>query len=209
MFEVSSLPRRAITFASAKSVRSSITSPGFGKAAPKRPVCRCQSCERCVGLRLASAIEAYPFGIHENRIADFNFDIAVVANGIDKRGRARQGAAARVAIGQARSNGRALAKKRLRSYSLGHCQPTALAPRGRKCAPARYRCARSTGLKPTKIGRSGDCRAGRSAITRPIKSLRADIIRWAPKSCAVVCPLTSLVEMWPFSMRITPSASVP
>ena len=65
------------------------------------------------------------------------------------------------------------------------------------------------GLSPDKRGRAGSVSAGRAAMTRPMKSFFGDISLPRPRSCAVVWPFSSLPAACPFSMRITPSASVP
>src|SRR4029078_5150284 len=70
-----SLPRRTIRVASARSVRSSMMTPGFGDAAPKRPG-RARPASGARALRARSAIEAHPLGIDKHRIAYFDFDIA-------------------------------------------------------------------------------------------------------------------------------------
>ena len=55
----------------------------------------------------------------------------------------------------------------------------------------------------------GDKRLARPARTAPMLSFFAETMRAMPRFRAVMVPFSSLPVTWPFSIRITPSASVP
>ena len=201
-------PLRAVTSASPTFLTSVAVTPGPPARRPWRPGATAPSSADTDRMSV-SATQPLSRRIDEHGRAHLDHDVAA-AHGIARHARARRCARARAPAGRARSSGRASARTRPRSCSPGRSAAIGSAPTRhemRAGAQPRRAIDRLEADQRRPVGRQQ---------RRPLRHARGrcspscvDIMRPRPRSRAVVWPSSSLPATWPFSMRITPSASVP